>query len=47
MEPGPAVGVMLEVLLEKVTDGVLENSKTVLMAEAERIMSANHSNEKR
>ena len=42
MEPGPAVGVMLEVLLEKVTDGVLENSKAVLMAEAERIMSAHH-----
>ncbi len=42
MEPGPAVGVMLEVLLEKVTDGELENSKAVLMAEAERIMSANH-----
>lgn len=42
MEPGPAVGVMLEVLLEKVTDGELENSKDVLMTEAERIMSANH-----
>ena len=42
MEPGPAVGAMLEVLLEKVTDGELENSKPVLMAEAERIMSANH-----
>ena len=42
MEPGPAVGVMLEVLLEKVTDGELENSKPVLMAEAERIMSADH-----
>ena len=33
---------MLEVLLEKVTDGELENSKDVLMTEAERIMSANH-----
>ena len=42
MEPGPAVGVMLEVLLEKVTDGELENSKDVLMTEAERIMSADH-----
>ena len=42
MEPGPAVGVMLEVLLEKVTDGELENSKAVLMAEAERILSADH-----
>lgn len=42
MEPGPAVGAMLEVLLEKVTDGELENSKPVLMAEAERIMSADH-----
>ena len=42
MEPGPEVGVMLEVLLEKVTDGELENSKAVLMAEAERIMSADH-----
>lgn len=42
MEPGPAVGVMLEVLLEKVTDGELENSKAMLMAEAERILSADH-----
>ena len=42
MEPGPAVGGMLEVLREKVTDGELENSKAVLMAEAERIMSADH-----
>ena len=42
MEPGPEVGVMLEVLLEKVTDGELENSKAVLMAEAERILSADH-----
>ena len=33
---------MLEVLLEKVTDGELKNSKAVLMAEAERILSADH-----